>query len=873
MTLRDWRAGELRFLMAALMLSVAALSAVNFFVDRMSAGLNRDAHQILAADLLLESDQPVSDDWRAEARRRGLQSADTVAMLTMASVVDAGADSSAEAGRGTAATGPAPDVATTSTMVALKAVSDAYPLRGHVKLRGRGAGDVNAPGAPPPGTAWIDGALQASLKLRIGSVIHIGDHLLKVGAVIAAEPDAAAAFAAIAPRVMISAADLPATGLLQQHALATHRWLLAGEPAQTAAFEKWLRERIAAQPSQTAHIETLEASSGERRSTLDQARQFLSLVSLMTALLAGVAVAMAARRFMLRHVDACAMLRCLGLKQGQLTGMYLLEFLMVGVAASVAGVAFGYGAHFVLLEWLGKLLVADLPAPGWLPAAQGIATGLILLLGFALPPVLQLRNVPQVRLLRREAEPPQAGALATYAIGMLLFTGLLVWQTADVTLGLFSAAGFLLGGLLFGAVAWLALAGLRRLRGLADHAAWRFAVTDMQRRPAATIAQIVALALGLTALLLLTVVRGDLLAAWRQATPPDAPNHFVINIQPDQRQAVAEQLRGYGSPALHEQTRARLTHVNGKPALDYLAAVAQDPADARPPGGKVPPIDAGARDLVEREFEIGQSAMLPAANKLVGGSWYGEQAWVTAPGTAAESRVAATSMSDGVAEILHVKLGDQLTFDVAGQALTARVTSLRKVDWRARQVSDIFVLHPQAMNDLPYTLAAAVHVPAGDTLFATRMSQAFPNLTVFNITAILKQFQTSFEQAAAAVEFLFAFTLAAGVFVLYAALAGSQDARTRQAALLRALGATRRQLSQALWIEHLLTGALAGLLASGGATLASWALARFVFHLEWGWSPLLWACGFAVGAVCALFGGWMGLRHVLSQPPLQSLRQ
>jgi len=845
MTLRDWRAGELRFLLAALVLSVASLSAVNFFVDRMSAGLERDAHQMLAADLLLESDQPLGADWRAEAQRRGLRSADTVA------------------------------AGTTSTMVALKAVSDAYPLRGHVKLRGQGAAgvtapdvtapDVTAPGTPLPGTAWIDGALMASLNLRPGSAIHIGDHTLKVAAVIAAEPDAGAAFAMIAPRVMISDADLPATGLLQQHALATHRWLLAGEPAQVAAFEQWLRARIAVQPQLAVHIETLASRSGDRRSTLDQVQQFLSLVSLMTALLASVAVAMAARRFMLRHIDACAMLRCLGLKQGQLARMYLLEFLMVGLLASIAGVLLGFGAHFVLLDWLGRLMAADLPPPGWLPAVQGVATGLILLLGFALPPVLQLRNVSQLRLLRHEQEPPQARTLAVYGAGMVLFTALLVWQTGDVALGLGSAAGFLAGGLLFGVVAWLALQGLRRLRGASGHAAWRFAVTDLQRRPAATIAQVVALALGLTAMLLLTVVRADLLAAWKRATPPDAPNHFMINIQPDQRQAVAEQLRAYGSPALHEQTRARLTHVNGRPALDYLAAAApKQPEDGR------------ARELVEREFEIGQAATLPATDKLMSGSWYGAQAYVnagagTADGTA--QRIAATSLSEGVAEVLHVKPGDKLTFDVAGQALDVQVTSLRKIDWRARQVSDIFLLHPQVMQELPYTLAAAVHVPAGDTLFALRMARAFPNLTVFNISAILNQIQASFEQAVAAVEFLFAFTLAAGVFVLYAALAGSQDVRTRQAALLRALGATRRQLSQALWIEHLLTGALAGVLASGGATLASWALARFVFHLEWSWSPLLWTSGFAVGAACAVFGGWMGLRHVLSQPPLQSLRQ
>ncbi|MFA9216113.1 MAG: ABC transporter permease [Sphingomonadaceae bacterium] len=842
MALRDWRAGELRFLLAALTLSVAALSTVNFFVDRLSIGFERDAHQVLAADLLLDSDLRLGPEWRAEASRRGLRSADTVTMLTMASVVGQ-------------------DASSTSTMVALKAVSDDYPLRGHVKLRGQGAGatDVNAPGAPLPGTVWIDGALQASMKLQPGAMLHIGETALKVSAVIAAEPDAAASYAAIAPRVMMSSADLPATQLLQQHALATHRWLLAGDATQVSAFEQWLRVRIAAQPHQAVHIETLAARRGERRSTLDQAQQFLALVGLMTALLSSVAVAMAARRFMQRHHEACAVLRALGMRHGQLARMFLLEFLLVGLAASVAGVALGFGAHFVLLEWLGKLMATELPAPRWQPALQGVATGLVLLLGFALPPLLQLRDLSQVRLLRDEAEAPQARTLASYVAGLLLFTGLLIWQTGDTVLGLGAAGGFLLGGLLFALVAWLALQGLRRLRGLLTHAAWRFAITDLQRRPLASIVQVVALALGLTALLLLTVVRSDLLASWQRATPADAPNHFIINIQPDQQRAISELLRAVGAPALHPQTRARLTHVNGQPALEFLATA---------PGGAGRQIEPRARELVERELDLGQAVTLPAADTLLAGQWYGDQ-----PYADSAARIYATSMAEAMAEILHLKLGDRLRFDVAGEVLELQVTSTRKIDWRARQVSDVFVLHPQAMRGLPYTLSVAAHVPASDVLFASRLSQAFPNLTVFNVSAFLKQLQASLEQAVAAIEFLFAFTLAAGVFVLYAALAGTLDARTRQAALLRALGATRRQLSQALRIELALTGMLAGALAAAGASLASWVLASFVFHVEWSWSPLLWCSGLLVGAVCALAGGWIGLRHVLNQPPLQSLRQ
>ncbi|ELX13229.1 hypothetical protein Jab_1c18510 [Janthinobacterium sp. HH01] len=819
MMLRDWRAGELRFLLAALMLSVAALSSVNFFTARMGASIARNAGQVLAADLVLASDQPLPADVYAEAQRRGLRSAETVAMLNMAI---AGKDEDG-----------------LSMLVALKSVSDAYPLRGKMKLRRDGQPDAIATGTPKPGTVWVDQTLMAALNLRIGSTLRIGDRSLTVAEVIASEPDAAASFITLAPRAMMSAADLMSTNLLQQHAIATHRLLLAGEPAQVAGFEQWIKGRVAAAPKQGIQINSIASMGKDSQSMQEQVHQFLSLVSLLSALLAGIAVAMAARRFMQRHLDACAVMRCLGQTQSQQMRMYLLEFLMLGAAASVGGLLLGFGSHFVLLEWLGKLVAADLPPPGWQPAVQGLAAGMVLLLGFALPPLLQLRNVSQVRLLRREQEAPQARTVASYVLGATMFAALLVWQTGDVMLGLIAAAAFALCGAVFGLVAWLGVGSLQRMRGLFDHPAWRFAITDMRRRPAASVTQIVALALGLTALLLLTVVRGDLLATWRQATPEGAPNHYIINIQPDQQQELAARLRNYGRPEMHVLSRGRLVAINGKPAKSD---------------------DPRAKEMVEREIEIEQASELRAPNTLTAGRWY--------DGSAAE-----TSMDKGIAEILGIKLGDRVSFDVAGETLDVKVTSLRKVDWRAHQVGAAFEVSPKLMAGMPMTLATTVHVPQDDRRFSYLLARDYPNVSVFDISAFLQRMQETLAQVSAAVEFLFAFTLASGLLVLYAAMAGSLDARKRQAALLRALGATRRQLSQAQWIEHLLTGALAGLLAAGGATAASWALARFSFHLEWHWSPLLWTAGLVAGALCALFGGWAGLRNVLNQPPLLSLRE
>ncbi|MDO8651878.1 MAG: FtsX-like permease family protein [Undibacterium sp.] len=827
MSLRDWRAGELRFLLVALMIAVASLSSVGFFVDRMRNGLNRDAHQLLGADLLVSADQPINPDWRAEAQKRGLLMAETVVFPSMAL-----------AGVGDNAI---------SRLVSLKAVSTAYPLRGNLKLS-QGEAEVITKDIPAAGTVWVDPALMISLNLHLGDKLSLGEQQLTVTQMIAAEPDRGAAFMNFAPRAMLNISDLAATSLIQNGSRVTYRLLLAGNPKTISAFQTYLQTAIERKKLKGVQLESLESGRPEMRATLDRAEQFLSLVSLLSAMLAAVAVAMAARRFMLRHVDACAMLRCLGLTQNQVTSMYLYEFLMVGILGSVAGVLAGFAGHYVLLEWLGSLVSKDLPSASWLPAVQGIATGLLLLIGFALPPILQLRNVPHNRVIRREQDAPQPLTLATYVLGLGMFLGLLLWQVGDIKLGLLTAAGFLLGLFGFALIAWLSVASLKRLRGAFNHSAWRFAITALQRRPGATVIQVVSLALGLMALLLLTVVRGDLITAWKKSTPADAPNQFVINIQPDQKAEIATRLAQAGrgtQPALYPMIRGRLIQVN-----DIVLQ-----ADTF--------VDDRAKRLVDREFNLSTMKDLPTLNKITAGHWYND-----ASATQPEA-----SVEEGIAKTLNLKLGDKLTFDVAGQQVTAAVTSLRKLDWGSMRVNFFVVINPKAMADLPQTWITAFRLPETDKKFVNQLTLDYPNLTVVDVGAMIKQVQSVLDQVITAVEFLFLFTLASGVLVLYAALAGSQDIRMREAALLRALGATRKQLSQAQWIEFLLVGGLAGLLAASGASAIGWALARFSFNFDWSFSPLVWLAGLVVGAGCAVIGGWMGLRNVLNQPPLLSLRE
>lgn len=826
MTRRDWRAGELRFLLLALVVAVAALTSVGFFVERMRDALVRDASQLLGADMLLSSDQPITPDWITQAQQQGLSVAHTTVFPSMAF------------------TGDEDDAR--SLLASVKGVSDGYPLRGSLRVTDAlGQPDQVATGVPPAGAAWIDAQLLAALQLQPGDHLTLGDSTLRIDKIITIEPDRGSGFVSFAPRIMVSLDTLPATGLLQYGARVTYRLLVAGEKGAVQRYTAWAQSRIASDNIKGMRLETLDNARPQMQATLVRAEQFLSLVSLLAAMLAAVAVAMAARRFMLRHVNAYAMLRCLGMRQNELTKLYLAEFLFIGIAGSVLGAVVGFAAHFALLEALSRFVQGEIPPSTVWPGVQGVATGLLLLVGFALPPVLQLRDVPPNRVIRGESAPPRTSAVMAYLLGAGVFLALLLWQAGDVKVALTTAVGFIGGFGIFALVVWLLLRALRKMRTTVRSQAWRFAIAGLHRRPRATVMQVVALGLGLMALLLLTVIRTDLIGAWMQATPADAPNRFLINVQPEQKDHVVAHLAQAGAQRMiiNPMIRGRLTSING-------TVLTRDSYE-----------DDRARRMIDREFNLSTMANLPPKNVVTQGQWF-------------DDSKPEASVETGLARTLGLKLGDVMRFDIAGQEIDVTVTSLRELEWGSLQANFFVIINPAAMANMPMTWMSTFHLPAETSGNVDHgLIAAFPNLTVVDVSSVLRQVQGVMTQVIAAVEFLFLFTLAAGCLVLYAALAGSQEERMREAGLLRALGATRGQLVSAQRIEFLLTGAIAGVLASAGAALVGWALAHFVFKFEWMFSVWVWIAGIGIGMACAAIGGWLGLRHVLSRPPLQVLRE
>lgn len=836
---RDLRAGELRLLIVAVTLAVAALTAVGFFADRLKGGLQRDARQLIGGDAVIRSDEQTPAAFIAKAQALGLKAISTVSFPTM--------------GRATDADGGA------SKLVGFKAVPEGYPLRGSMKIASTAedAGS-NTREVPAPGTAWVDASLLDALGLKLGQTLLMGDGSFKITRVIVQEPDRGAGFISFSPRAMINQADVKGTNLIQPASRTSYRFAVAGDDKAVSAYVKWADAEIKKPFEQSGvrgvRLESLESGSPEMRQTLDRAEKFLNLVALLAALLSAVAVAIVARGFAAKHLDDCAMLRVLGQPQRTIALAYAFEFVLAGLFASALGVVVGFAVHYGFVALLAGLVETALPAATIWPVLFGMGMGLTLLLAFGLPPVLQLASVPPLRVIRRDVGNLKPASVAVLGVGVLGFAALLVAASSDLKLGLIAVGGFAGAALVFAVTSFAAVKLLRASVNETTAPRWLVLATrQLSARPAYAVVQTSALAVGLLALMLLVLLRTDLISSWRKATPPDAPNRFVINVQPEQGDAFQKALRDGGVKKFdwYPMIRGRLVAVNGTP-------ITPDNYE-----------DDRAKRLVDREFNLSNNTDMPGHNQIVAGRW--------TPG-----EKDAVSVEEGLAKTLGLKLGDSLRFDMGGQVSEARITSLRKVDWGSMRVN-FFVMYPvAALTDVPVSYISAFRAPEpaavapGQTKpasFDNDLVRAFPNITNVDMSSTLAQVQRVLDQVIRAVEFLFGFTLAAGLVVLFAAITATREERAKEFAIMRAVGARASLLRQVQRAELAGVGLLAGFLASLVALAVGWGLARYVFDFNWTGSWTVPLMGSIAGALLALAAGWWGLRSVLNTPVVETLRR
>lgn len=820
---RDWRSGELGLLLAALLVAVGSVTAVSLLVDRLQQALIDESAEFLAADRYIGSSREIPQAFRDQALALGLEVADT---LSFPSMVFAGDEH--------------------NQLVAVKAVGPGYPLRGTLIVadepfaRGRPTEEV-----PQPGEVWLDSRLFPALGVRVGDTVEVGLATLAVSRVLVSEPDRGGSMWDLGPRLLMNLADVPATAVVQPGSRLSYRLLLRGDDAALEA----LRDTLPLEPNYVWR--GIRDSSQSIGAALDRAESFLLLGGLLGVLLAGVAVALSAHRYARRHYDHVAILKTLGATPRQILMAFLVVLLLVGAVAVLLGQLLGTLLHLGIVAALGNVVPVDLPLPTARPFLLGAATGLICALAFALPPLLHLYRISPMRVIRRDLGTPPPSQIASYGAAAAGSLALLIWYSGSLWLTFWTLAtstAVLVG---FAVLALLLLRGGRVL-GMQAGSGWRLALAALQRRRNENVAQILIFGLAIMLLLILVLLRTALLDEWRSQVPEDAPNHFVMNVTPEQVAPLSALLdevtdrRG----TLYPMVRGRIVSVNGTDALSWEERYTR--AD---PDGDGPHL-SGERNLTW----MGE---LPPDNRIVDGRWWD---------SAADAERALVSLEDEYAEARGLGVGDVLTFDIAGQLVEAEVASLRRLNWESMRPNFFIIFSPGTLEDFPATYTTSFYLPNDQKSFLNRLLSTFPTVTVIEIDAIIRQVQSIIARVTQAVELVLALVIAAGCLVLIASIQASRDARMHEHALVRALGGSRRLIAGSLAAEFALLGLFAGLVAVVGAEITVAVLQQQVFELGMNLHPWLWLIGPLLGAALVLTVGLLGTRRLVSTPPILVLR-
>lgn len=818
---RERHTSELRILFFALLIAVASSSTIGHFAERLQGAMQLSAGEFLAADLVLSSSQPANATQLSAVHNDALATSSTVQFASMLATD------------------------TDLQLASVKAVDDHYPLRGELRSRLQPQTQELNGGRPKSGEVWLDQELMTGLTLNIGDSIEIGSAEFRVARILTYEPDRAGNILSFTPRAMINSADLAAADVLQPGSRASYRQLWSGDAPAVAALRTALQNTLT--PDQ--RIEGIADGNQQVSSALERAASYLNLASLAAILLAGVAVALSANRFARQRFDQAALLRCFGLSRRHTVWIFCMQLLQLAVIASVLGSLLGWLTQYVLFELLADLLPDDIPAGSWQPWLAGMGTSIIMLAGFALPPLIALGRITPLRVLRRDLIPTAPATWLLYGM-VLVALVLLMWQ---LKLDMRLTSALLLGGSLATALLGLVLLlGLKSIRSwLAKRSlAWRLSLGHMLRYPLNSVGQIMAFALILLSMALIVLLRSELLDNWQAQLPEDAPNHFAVNILPAAQSDFSAQLNTISPQRapLYPVVLGRLTQINGQPATDLI-----DPK-------------ANVMRTLQRDLNLTWTDTLPKDNQVTAGQW-----WSAPAVTTEQPQTYRVSVENDLAHKLGVGVGDQLTFRIGATDYAAQISSLRSVDWNSMQPNFFVIFDPQSIGDVTHTYMTSFYLPDNAEQQRLELAKAFPSVSILQVDAVLRQLRSILAQVTLAIELILLFVLAAGMSVLIAGLNSTLTERIQQGALIRALGASRQLLLQSQRNEFAFIGACSGVLAWLGCEISSYALYRFVFDLPWQLHPWLVALPI-LGAALITTVGMLGTRQVLRTSPLHILR-
>ncbi|MEH6503339.1 MAG: FtsX-like permease family protein [Cycloclasticus sp.] len=812
---RDARSGELSLLVIALIIAVSSSTAISLFADRLHRTMNTQAAEFLAADLVITSSSLIPAPWLEKAEALNLKQARTAEFSTVLLENEE------------------------VLLAGVKAVSNNYPLRGYLKtIETDYTKESLKTQGPAVGEAWVDKRVLSALKLELGNALVVGEKSLSISQLITYEPDKRGDLYSLSPRVMINDADLPATKVLQPGSHVHYFFQFSGAANSLADFSAWVKPQLGV----SQRLMDIHEDRPELGSALSRAERYLGLSSIIVILIAGVAIAMSTRRYSERHFNATAILRCLGCKQNEILALYLYQFLALGLVACAIGSTLGWFTQEALFHLLRDLLPAKVANPSFIAVVLGFLTGLAILIGFALPPLLRLKKVSPLRVLRRDLEPLSNSAWLVYGLALTLIS-LLIWRyTQDLNMMLTIIGGALATTLVSGALLYVLLLQLRKVLphvGLS----WRIGLQGVLRSPVASVGQILAFSITLLAMILSFTVRNDLLADWQQQLPDNAPNHFAINIFAEQVVPFEQLLKQKNIPAaqFYPVVRGRLVGINDIPVQQMVSK------------------DSQGERATHRDLSLTWGDDLPEDNKTIGGQW-------------GDADAGLVSIESQLAKSLDVGLGDKLTFSIGSEQVEAVVSHIRSVQWDTMKPNFYMVFSEQTLVDYPTTYITSFYLSAANKNVLNDLVKQFSSITVLEVDAMLKQFKTILTQLTAAINYLLYFALLAGFTVLFAAVYSTLDSRISEGALMRTLGANRSLLRKAHLVEFSLIGLASGVIAVLMSELIAFALYTYVLKLDFELNIMMWLVVPLISAVCVTLAGLWGVKEAVNQPPMQVLR-
>ena len=860
---RDWRGGEIRLLFIALVMAVTSVTGIALFTDRLEKALILESANILAADRVLISRQPPPEAILDYAESLGLRTARILSFTSMA-FSDSG-----------------------NMLVAAKAVSSEYPLRGEVIIADepfiRGFPIVSG---PPPGEVWLESRALSALDIDVGDSVFVGEAELTVSKIIIAEPDRqqAGMLDNAGPRLMLSMDDVEQTNVVQVGSRVSYRALFAGEELETlASFSEWISEEYPGE----YRIRDVRDESEEISDALNKAESFLLLGSLFAVLLAGVAIALTAKRYAERHYDYVAILKTFGCTSNEIGVIYLAIQSVLVFISIIVGCVLGWLVHHVILRLLQAVITVDLPAAGFEPFVIGSLTAVICLLSFALPPLLALRATPPLRVLRKDLDQQKFGANVPYVFGIGGTIFLVYWYSQSLVLTTVLVTAVAGIALFLSAVSYLLLRSTGSV-GMKAGSAWKLAMTAARRRRKQNVLQVMVFSVTIMSLLILTLLRTDLIDDWQGQLPENTPNHFMMNITESQINGIESFFaeNGVDSNAFYPLISARVISVNGKipepeeelNADEERSSITED-AQSEDEGSRYDQarseLDAATGNSEEAE-EQGQGQVqgrlgrrqvtwaddLPPDNLITDGAWWPEAV-----------DAGYVSIEDEYAGWLDIEIGDRVEFEINQQTVFAEVSSFRSVRWDNMQPNFFIIFSPGTINHLGATFISTALMERDQKILLNDLVRLFPTMVVIEIDALIEQIQNIIAQVTSAIELISVLVLVCGALVLLACVNATLDERFHENAILRTLGAGKRLILSSLLIEFASIGALAGIIATIGAEGSLYYLQEEVFEQEFNVHYWVLVAGPLLGMVLIAGLGMNSTRQVVSTSPLNVLRK